>query len=688
MPDHNQLIAAHRMQLLREQINLHNHRYYTLDSPAISDEGYDALMRELLQLEQQYPALITADSPSQRVGAKPAAQFGEVKHRQPMQSLDNVFSPTELLEFHRRVSERLNTDPVEYVAEPKLDGLAISLVYTQGVLAYGATRGDGMSGEDVSGNLRTIRVIPLKLLGTHVPEVVEVRGEVYISKADFALLNVHQQQRGEKQFVNPRNAAAGSLRQLDPQITATRLLSFCCYGIGFYLGAALPPDQGQVMLQLKQWGLPISPQLKILPDILACQYYFKEMEAKRSSLPYEIDGVVFKVNRLVDQQTLGSTSRAPRWAIAAKFAAEQATTQVLEIQVQVGRTGALTPVARLKPVFVGGVTVSNATLHNEAEVKRKDVRVGDTVVVQRAGDVIPEIVAVITALRPESVQVGVGEFRMPDTCPICHSPVVREADKVVVRCSGGLYCPAQRKQAILHFASRKAMDIQGLGEKLVDQLVERGLVSSVDQLYHLKAADLISLERMGEKSALKLLKQIERSKTTLLARFIYALGIPEVGETTSESLANHYASIENVSRATSVELQQIRDIGPVVAKHIEDFFRQPQNQVIIGAFIKVGIQWSPGQAPVETAGVFSGKTVVITGSLSHYSRDEAKAVLQAAGAKVSSSVSRKTDFLIAGLEPGGSKLEQAREFQITILDEQQFLAWLGEGGKPALTSIS
>lgn len=687
MPDNNQSTAAHRIQQLREEINQHNDRYYVLDSPEISDGAYDALMQELLQLEQQYPELTTADSPTQRVGAAPAAQFGEIKHRQPMQSLDNVFSPAELLEFHRRVSERLKTDQVEYVAEPKLDGLAISLVYHKGVLAYGATRGDGMSGEDVSSNIRTIRVIPLKLLGSNIPAVVEVRGEVYISKADFALLNIRQQQHGEKLFANPRNAAAGSLRQLDPQITAARHLSFCCYGIGVYTGWELPPNHGQMMLQLKQWGHPISPQLKILPDITACQHYFQEMEAKRLDLPYEIDGVVFKVNRLADQQTLGSTSRAPRWAIAAKFAAEQATTQVLEIQVQVGRTGALTPVARLKPVFVGGVTVSNATLHNEDEVKRKDVRVGDTVVVQRAGDVIPEIVGVISALRPASAQSEAGEFRIPDTCPICHSRVVREADKAVARCSGGLYCPAQRKQAILHFASRKAMDIQGLGEKLVDQLVERGLVASVDQLYHLKAADLISLERMGETSALKLLKQIERSKTTLLARFIYALGIPEVGEATAESLANHYASIEDLGRATSADLQQIRDIGPIVANHIVDFFRQPQNQVIIGALLNAGIQWPLGKTSVKVVpSAFSGKTVVVTGTLSRYSRDAAKAALKAAGAKVSGSVSRKTDFLIAGLEPGSSKLEQAREFSTTILDEQQFLALLAEGD-PDVTSI-
>ena len=665
---------AQRAAALREQINYHNYRYYVLDNPEIPDAEFDKLFRELQDLEQRYPSLATPDSPTQRIGAAPLKEFGEVKHAVPMLSIKNAFSEDDVRNFDRQVREGLQVDEVTYTAEPKLDGLAVSLLYEEGVLARASTRGDGYTGEDVTANVRTIRSVPLRLMGEGYPRLLEVRGEVYMPKKSFHALLKKQEAQGEKVSVNPRNAAAGSLRQLDPKITAGRALAIYCYGIGQVEGGRLPDRHSAVLDRLQGWGMRVSEERKVVRGVEGCLKYFADMEAKRSALAFEIDGVVYKVDNLRQQQELGFRIREPRWAVAHKFPAEEAMTKVLGIDVQVGRTGALTPVARLEPVFVGGVTVSNATLHNEDEVHRKDVRVGDTVIVRRAGDVIPEVAAVVKEKRPPGTRI----FHLPGRCPICDSQVVRVEGETVARCSGGLYCPAQRKEAIRHFAARRTLDIEGLGEKLVDQLVEKGLVHGVADLYNLTLAQLAGLERMGGKSAENLLRALEKSKTTTLARFLYGLGIREVGEATAEALAQHFGELPAIMEADEEILQTVPDVGPVVARQIASFFREKHNRDVIEKLQAAGVHWPKTERRVRAAPL-AGKTFVLTGTLAAMTRDEAKDRLQALGAKVAGSVSAKTDYVVAGEEPG-SKLDKARALNVAVLDERQFLQLLGEAG--------
>ena len=655
-----------RVLALREEINYHNRQYYVYDDPKIPDAEFDRLMRELQGLETEYPALITEDSPTQRVGGEPLKSFPEVVHRIPMLSLDNAFSEEELQNFHRRVVERLGLEaglPVAYAAEPKLDGLAINLRYVAGRLVHGATRGDGSSGEDVTSNVRTIHSIPLRLLGEGYPKVLEVRGEIFMSKAGFVALNERALKDGEKTFVNPRNAAAGSLRQLDPRITAKRPLLFYCYGFGEVQPGPLESTHSASIRRLRDWGLPVSPELAVVEGVEGCLDYFQRIAAKRDRLDYDIDGVVFKVDELELQQRLGFVSKAPRWAIAHKFPAQEELTRIEAVEFQVGRTGAVTPVARLEPVFVGGVTVSNATLHNMDEVQRKDVRIGDTVIVRRAGDVIPEVVQVVLERRPVETQ----PVELPSHCPVCGADVVKPEGEAVARCSGGLYCPAQRKQALRHFASRKAMDIEGLGDKLVDQLVERGQVKDPADLFRLTLAQLSGLERMAEKSAQNLLDALEKSKNTSLPRFLYALGIREVGEATALALARQFGDLQHLEAASEETLQQTPDVGPVVASHVASFFSQTHNREVIERLLQAGIHWQPVERPEPAALPLQGKVIVLTGTLSR-PRDEVKAQLQALGAKVTGSVSQKTDYLIAGAE-AGSKLTKAEQLGIEILDE-------------------
>ncbi len=653
-----------RIEKLREQINRHNYQYYVLDDPLIPDSEYDRLLRELQALESEHPELVTPDSPTQRVGARPLDAFDEVRHSLPMLSLDNAFDEGEMRDFDRRVKERLEVaGEVCYAAEPKLDGLAISLRYEKGVLVQAATRGDGSRGEDVTQNVRTIPSVPLRLLGQGFPPVLEVRGEVYMPKAGFERLNERARSRGEKGFANPRNAAAGSLRQLDPKITAERPLAMFCYGFGEIEGGPLAETHSDSIRRLVDWGLRISPELEVLPGINACLDYYRRIADRRDALDYEIDGVVFKVDSFRQQQSLGFVSRAPRWAIAHKFPAQEEMTRLLNIDVQVGRTGALTPVARLEPVNVAGVTVTNATLHNEDEIRRKDIRVGDTVIIRRAGDVIPQVVRVVMEYRPAESE----PFLMPKSCPECGSEVERDENEAVIRCSGGLYCPAQRKQAIRHFASRRAMDIEGLGDKLVDQLVERSLVSTPADLFRLDLATLAGLERMGEKSARNLLDALEAAKKTTFGRFLFSLGIREVGEATAQSLASHYGDLAHLERATDGELQQVPDVGPVVSRHIVTFFRQPHNMEVIEQLIRAGVKWDALEPMDRSSLSLSGKTIVLTGTLSR-PRGVIKEELQALGAKVSGSVSKKTDYLVAG-EDAGSKLTRAQQLGVEILDE-------------------
>lgn len=655
-----------RIQALREEINYHDRQYYVYDAPKIPDAEYDRLVRELRELEAEYPQLITPDSPTQRVGGEPLEGFQEVVHRLPMLSLDNAFSDVELREFDRRVHERLDLQPekdVRYVAEPKLDGLAINLRYEAGRLVHGATRGDGSAGEDVTSNVRTIASIPLRLAGEGYPEVLEVRGEIFMSKAGFDRLNEQARKQGEKTFVNPRNAAAGSLRQLDPRITANRPLSFYSYGFGEVEPGPVASTHGQSIQRLREWGLPVSPELTVVAGLQGCLEYFQTIADKRDGLAYDIDGVVFKVDDLTLQQRLGFVSRAPRWAIAYKFPAQEELTEVLAVEFQVGRTGAVTPVARLKPVFVGGATVSNATLHNMDEVLRKDVRVGDTVIVRRAGDVIPEVVQVVLERRPDTART----VDLPRQCPVCGSDVIKPAGEAVARCSGGLYCPAQRKEALRHFASRKAMDIEGLGEKLVDQLVEQGLVKDPAGLFELTLEQLSGLERMGSKSAQNLLDALTQCKNTTLPRFLYALGIREVGEATAQALAMQFGDLQKLEAADQEQLQETPDVGPIVASHIVGFFHQAHNREVIQRLLEAGIRWEQA-TPRETANLpLQNKTIVLTGTLSR-PRDEIKAELQALGAKVTGSVSKKTDFVIAGAE-AGSKLAKAEKLGVEVLDE-------------------
>ncbi len=663
-------------EALKRSLHEHNHRYYVLDAPTIPDAEYDRLMQQLLQMEQQHPDWVTADSPSQRVGSAPLSQFATVQHEVPMLSLDNAFSDDDLAAFDQRVRDRLkSTDTIDYCCEPKLDGLAVSLLYRDGVLQRGATRGDGSNGEDITANLRTIGAIPLQLSGSGFPPLLEVRGEVFMPKAGFEALNRRAQAGGEKTFVNPRNAAAGSLRQLDSRITAQRPLSFFVYGIGLVDGGDLPGEHAAVLQQLGQWGLPVNPEMAVVSGLAQCQHYYEALAAKRDSLPYDIDGIVYKVNDLALQKTLGFVARAPRWAIARKFPAQEELTQVLDVEFQVGRTGAVTPVARLAPVFVGGVTVSNATLHNMDEIKRLDLRIGDTVIIRRAGDVIPQVAQVVLERRPADART----VQLPQHCPVCQSPVERSAGEAVARCSGGLVCAAQRKETIKHFAQRRAMDIDGLGDKLVDQLVEQGLVHSPADLYGLTLEQLAALERMGEKSAAKLLAAIDRSRSTTLARFLYALGIREVGEATAQSLASHFAALDALAVADEVRLQQVPDIGPVVAHYVAEFFADARNRAVIAALQAAGVHWPALQAvPADTLPL-AGKTFVLTGTLASLDRNTAKDHLQALGAKVAGSVSAKTDAVIAGAE-AGSKLAKAEALGVPVWDEQRLLALLAEHG--------
>jgi DNA ligase (NAD+) len=665
---------------LRDRIEFHNHRYYQLDSPLISDAEYDELMRELKDLERECPELVTPESPTQRVGAAPLKAFGEVRHEIPMLSLDNAFSDEDLADFERRATQKLGKADLDYLVEPKLDGLAVSLVYERGILICGATRGDGWTGEDITQNVRTIRSIPLRLRGSDWPDRFEVRGEVFMPKQGFEALNERARQNGEKVFVNPRNAAAGSLRQLDPRITAARPLAFYGYGYGIFPPELLPETQSELMARFRDWGLPINPELHVVRGIAGCLAYYREVLGRRHQLPYDIDGVVYKIDRLADREALGFVARAPRWAIAHKFPAEEATTRVLNIEVQVGRTGALTPTARLEPVFVGGVTVANATLHNLDEVRRRDVRIGDTVVVRRAGDVIPEIVKSLPELRPAETQ----EFEMPAHCPVCGSDVEAADGEAIYRCSGGLYCSAQRKEAIKHFASRRALDIEGLGDKLVEQIVDKQLIATVADLYRLTVEPLADLERMGKKSAENLVNALEKSKHTTLSRFLYALGIREVGEVTAQNLAEHFRSLEALMTADEAALQTVPDVGPSVAHHVHTFFRQPHNLEVIRALLAAGVHWDPlPERPAEAELPLQGKTFVITGTLASLTREEAKAKLQALGAKVTDSVSKKTSAVIAGAE-AGSKLTKARELGVEVLDEAGF--WGLVGRRPSHTT--
>jgi DNA ligase (NAD+) len=663
---------SERARALRVEIEKHNHRYYVLDAPLISDAEYDTLFRELQSLEAEHPELVTSDSPTQRVGAPPLPEFASVVHATPMLSLSNAFADEEVHVFDRRVREGLGSEAeVAYAADPKFDGLAVSLSYEQGILVHGATRGDGTTGEDVTANLRTLHSIPLHLQGSGWPDRFEVRGEVLFWRSDFERLNARQRERGEKEYVNARNAAAGSLRQLDSRITATRPLRFFAYGVGSVKGAALPATHSALLDQLAEWGFPVAPERRRVSGLAGLLAYFAEIGRSRESLPYDIDGVVYKVDDLAAQERLGFVSRAPRFALAHKFPAEEAVTELLDISVQVGRTGALTPVARLAPVFVGGVTVTNATLHNEDEIRRKDVRIGDTVVVRRAGDVIPEVARILPEKRPLAAR----QFIMPTSCPVCGSQVVRNPDEAVARCTGGLYCPAQRKQALLHFASRRAMDIEGLGDKLVEQLVDSAVVRTPADLYRLGLLALVNLERMAEKSASNLLAAIEQSKQTTLARFIYALGIRNVGEATAKDLARHFASLDRLLAADETQLLQVTDVGPIVAQSIRQFCSEPHNLEVIEQLRAAGVVWSEGEAPVPPRGAVVGKVFVLTGSLPSLTRDAAKELIEAAGGKVSSAVSKKTDFVVAGAE-AGSKLEKARLLAIRVIDEGQLLTLL------------
>ena len=662
-------------QSLRAELERHNHQYYVLDQPLVSDAEYDRLFRLLQQLESDYPELVDSESPTQRVGGRPLPEFRQVTHRTPMLSLNNAFSEGDVAAFDRRIREGLDEEQVEYLAEPKFDGLAISLVYEKGIFIRGATRGDGYTGEDVTPNLRTVKSIPLRLRGQSPPNLLEVRGEVLMYRRDFDSLNQRQRANGEKEFANPRNAAAGSLRQLDSRITASRPLRFFSYAVGVMEGGAQPNSHSALEDWLQGLGLPVCPERRVVHAVQGLMGFYRQIGERRAGLPYEIDGVVYKVNSLAAQQRMGYVSRAPRFAIAHKYAAEEADTEVLAIEIQVGRTGALTPVARLAPVLVGGVTVTNATLHNEDELRRKDVRIGDTVIVRRAGDVIPEVVAVVQDKRPSAA----AEFRMPEFCPVCGSAVVRLPDEAVARCSGGLICPAQRKQALLHFASRRAMDIEGLGERLVDQLVDHNIVHTPADLYRLGLIALASLERMAEKSAQNVLLAIERSKNTSLARFIFALGIRNVGEATAKELARHFGSLDSLLQAKPDALLQVPDIGPVVAFSIARFFSEAHNREVIGQMRACGVHWEESEPWAVPAAPLAGKSFVLTGTLPGLSREAAKALIEAQGGKVAGAVSRKTDYVVAGAEAGG-KLEKAEEFGLVILDEAGLLKLLKGNG--------
>lgn len=674
--------APARVEALRKQIEFHNHRYYVLDDPLISDAEWDDLLRELRELEAKHPELISLDSPTQRVGGAPSDEFASVRHRLPMLSLDNAFSDDEVLAFDRRVRERLELEDdapaVVYSAEPKLDGLAISVIYENGKLVRAATRGDGTTGEDVTANVRTIRSLPLVLQGT-VPTLLEARGEVFMSRAGFERLNRFASERGDKVFANPRNAAAGSLRQLDPAITAQRPLDIFFYALGGVEGVETPATHTATLHWLKELGLRVSPETAQVQGAAGCLSYFSALQRRRASLGYDIDGVVYKVDALSAQARLGFLSRAPRWAVAHKFPAEEAITQVRDVEFQVGRTGALTPVARLVPVAVGGVTVSNATLHNMDEIERKDVRIGDTVVVRRAGDVIPEVARVIFERRPPAAQPVV----LPEHCPVCGARVRREQDAAVARCTGDFSCKAQRKERLRHFAARRALDIEGLGEKLIEQLVDAGLVTTPADIFVLTREQLSSLERMGEKSADNVLAAIEHAKHTTLARFLFALGIREVGEATAVALARHFGTLEALMEADLEQIQQVPDVGPVVAAQLVQFFGKTENLTVIRQLRLAGVHWpAVEQRAVATDQPLAGLSFVLTGTLQSMSRDAAEDALRALGARAAGSVSKKTSYVVAGAD-AGSKLAKAESLGVPVLDEAALLAILSSRRPPS-----
>ncbi|WP_323072264.1 NAD-dependent DNA ligase LigA [Mycetohabitans endofungorum] len=664
---------AERAAWLRTEIDRANHAYYVLDRPELPDAEYDKLFKELEQIEADHPDLITPDSPTQRVGGAVAEGFAPIVHDVPMLSLNNGFEDSDVDAFDKRVSDGLQHGDVEYACELKFDGLAISLRYENGRFVQASTRGDGTTGEDVTANVRTIRSLPLTLNGDAVPKVIDVRGEVLMFKRDFERLNKRQREAGQREFANPRNAAAGSLRQLDSRITAKRPLSFFAYGIGVLDGVPMPDTHSALLDWYVSMGLPVNQERAVVRGAAGLLAFFRDVGARRASLPYDIDGVVYKVNRRDEQDRLGFVSRAPRFALAHKFPAEEALTRLLAIEVQVGRTGAITPVARLEPVFVGGATVTNATLHNEDEVRRKDILIGDTVIVRRAGDVIPEVMGAIKERRPADAR----PFAMPTHCPVCGSAIERLPDEAIARCAGGLVCAAQRKQALWHFAQRRALDIDGLGEKIIDQLVEQGLTRTPADLFNLGFATVAQLDRFADKSAQNLIDSLERARHTTLPRFIYALGIRHVGEATAKDLARHFGSLDALMDASEEALLEVNDVGPVVAEAIRHFFSEPHNRMVIEQLRAAGVQWPEGPpAPRKPAGPLAGMTVVLTGTLPTLSREAAKEMLEAAGAKVAGSVSKKTNYMVAGTD-AGNKLTKAEELGISIVDEEGMRRLLG-----------
>ncbi len=665
------------IEALREQLDAWNNQYYVLDQPTVPDAEYDRCMQRLLALEAEHPQYFRGDSPSQRVGGQPLGQFSQVSHEVPMLSLDNAFNAQDMQNFNRRLLDRLGADaqPLEFACEPKLDGIAVSLLYVNGMLERGATRGDGTTGEDITHNVRTIRSIPLRLRGEGFPAVLEVRGEIYMPRAGFERLNDRAREHGEKTFVNPRNAAAGSLRQLDARITAQRPLEMCCYGVGQVRGGSLPERHAEALACLRDWGLRINAESAVVRGVEACDAYYQSLAERRNSLAYDIDGIVFKVNELALQQRLGFVSRAPRWAIARKFPAQEEMTPLLDVEFQVGRTGAITPVARLSPVFVGGVTVSNASLHNSDEIDRLGIQIGDTVIVRRAGDVIPQVVSVVLERRP----VDARPIVFPVRCPVCQSVIEREPGEATLRCMGGLVCGAQQKAAIRHFASRRALDIDGLGDKLVEQLVDETLVENVAGLYSLSREQLLRLDRMGEKSADNLLVAVHNSKQTTLPRFIFALGIREVGEATALGLARHFGSWPLLAAASEQQLLEVTDVGPVVADHLRQFFDSASSMQVVKSLLDAGVHWPDIERLPEQHLPLAGQTWVVTGTLEALTRDDAKHYLQTLGAKVAGSVSAKTTCLVAG--PGaGSKLSRANELGVQVSDEQSLLGLLAQHG--------
>jgi len=669
-PLENIMSLQQQIDTLRQDLRRYEYEYHVLDNPTIPDAEYDRLFHQLKALEAAHPELITADSPTQRVGAKPLSGFAQIRHEIPMLSLDNAFSDEEFYAFVKRIEDRLIhlPDPLTFCCEPKLDGLAVSILYVNGVLTQAATRGDGTTGEDITANIRTIRNIPLQLLMDNPPARLEVRGEVFMPHAGFERLNQQALEKGEKTFANPRNAAAGSLRQLDPKITSKRPLVLNAYGIGIAEGVDLPNTHYDRLQWLKSIGIPVNPEIRLCNGTDEVLDFYRDIQNKRSSLDYDIDGTVLKINDIALQEKLGFISKAPRWAIAYKFPAQEELTRLNDVEFQVGRTGAITPVAKLEPVFVAGVTVSNATLHNGDEIERLDIAIGDTVVIRRAGDVIPQIIGVLHDRRPADAR----PIIFPKTCPVCDSAIVRIEGEAVARCTGGLFCAAQRKEALKHFVSRKAMDIDGVGGKLIEQLVDRELVHTPADLFKLDLTTLTRLERMGAKSAENALASLEKAKNTTLARFIFALGIREVGEATALNLANHFKTLEALQNADLEALQQVPDVGEVVANRILAFWHEPHNVAVVNDLIAQGVHWETVETKEVTENRFKGKTVVLTGTLTQMGRNEAKALLQDMGAKVSGSVSAKTDFVIAG-DAAGSKLTKAQELGVTVLTEEEFL---------------